>query len=112
MMTQNLPINFKNYFYNLCIKEVMNLFKRNNKTIIYFFCIGFLLNGIPHILNLHQNRKNSRLEFLQKKIIKEEQEKICKEKSGYSKFFKMGFEETAQKRLISCMKQSNLINKN
>ena len=90
----------------------MNLFKREYGAILYFFCIGFVLNSVPHILNIVENRKNSRLEFLQKKIIKEEQEKICKEKSGYSKFFKMGFEETAQKRLISCMKQSNLINKN
>ena len=87
----------------------MNLFKRWHKTIIYFFCIGFVLNSIPHILNVIENRKNSRLEVLRKKILQKEQEKICKEKSEYSKFFEMGFEETAQKRLFSCMKQSNLI---
>ena len=84
----------------------MNLFKRWHKTIIYFFCIGFVLNSIPHILNVIENRKNSRLEVLRKKILQKEQEKICKEKSEYSKFFEMGFEETAQKRLFSCMKQS------
>ena len=87
----------------------MNLFKKGYFTIIYFFCIGFALNSIPHILNIVENRKNSRLEFLEKKILKKEQEKICKEKSEYSKFFEMGFEETAQKRLFSCMKQSNLM---
>tara|TARA_Y100001978_G_scaffold42820_1_gene38190 strand:- start:740 stop:919 length:180 start_codon:yes stop_codon:yes gene_type:complete len=54
-----------------------------------------------------EKRKNERLEFLEKKILKKEQEKICKEKSEYTKFFEMGFEETAQKRLISCMNQSN-----
>ena len=86
----------------------MNLFKRGYGIIIYFFCIGFALNSTPHILNMIENRKNSRLEFLEKKTLKKEQEKICKEKSDYSKFFEMGFEETAQKRLISCMKQSNL----
>ena len=90
----------------------MNLFKRNYKIILYFFLIGFLLNSLPHVLDMYENRKNSRLEFLEKKILKEEQEKICKEKTEYSKFIKMGFEETALKRLISCMKQSNIINKN
>ena len=90
----------------------MNLFKKGRRIIIYFFCIGFVLNSIPHILNMIENRKNSRLEFLEKKILKKEQEKICKEKSEYSKFFEMGFEETAQKKLFSCMQQSNLIQKN
>ena len=85
----------------------MNLFKKNYKTIIYFFCTGFLLSSIPHILDMVEKRKNERFEFLEKKILKKEQEKICKEKSEYSKFFEMGFEETAQKRLISCMDQSN-----
>ena len=87
----------------------MNLFKRNYKIVIYFFCIGFVLNSIPHILDLLENRKNARLEFLEKKILDKQKEEVCKEKSRYSKFFKMGFEETAQKRLISCMNQSNLI---
>ena len=87
----------------------MNLLKKNYKTVIYFFGIGFVLNSIPHTLNLLENRKNARLEFLEKKILDKQKEEICKEKSGYSKFFKMGFEETAQKRLISCMNQSNLI---
>ena len=90
----------------------MNLFKKNYKTVIYFFCIGFVLNSIPHTLDLLENRKNARLEFLEKKILYKQKEEVCKEKSEYFKFFKMGFEETAQKRLISCMKQSNLINKN
>ena len=87
----------------------MNLFKKNYKTVIYFFSIGFVLNSIPHTLDLLENRKNARLEFLEKKILDKQKEEVCKEKSGYSKFFKMGFEETAQKRLISCMNQSNLI---
>tara|TARA_Y100000589_G_C26810791_1_gene489746 strand:- start:104 stop:376 length:273 start_codon:yes stop_codon:yes gene_type:complete len=90
----------------------MNLFKRNNKTIIYCFCIGFALNSIPHVLDMVEKRKNARLEFLEKKILQKKQEKICKAKSNYSKFFEMGFEETAHKRLISCMKQSNLIQSN
>ena len=87
----------------------MNLFKKNYKTVIYFFCIGFVVNSIPHTLDLLENRKNARLVFLEKKILNKQKEEICKEKSGYYKFFKMGFEETAQKRLISCMNQSNLI---
>ena len=87
----------------------MNLFKKKYKTVIYFFCIGFVFNGIPHTLDLLENRKNARLEFLEKKILYKQKEEVCKEKSGYSKFFKMGFEETAQKRLISCMNQSNPI---
>jgi len=87
----------------------MNLFKKNYKTVIYFFSIGFVLNSIPHTLDLLENRKNARLEFLEKKILYKQKEDVCKEKSGYSKFFKMGFEETAQKRLISCINQSNLI---
>ena len=87
----------------------MNLFKKNYKTVIYFFCMGFVLSSIPHTLNLLENRKNARLEFLEKKILYKQKEEVCKEKSSYSKFFKMGFEETAQKRLISCMNQSNLI---
>ena len=87
----------------------MNLFKKNYKTVIYFFCIGFVLNSIPHTLDLLKDRKNARLEFLEKKILYKQKEEVCKEKSGYSKFFKMGFEETAQKRLISCMNQSNPI---
>jgi len=86
----------------------MNLFKKTYKTIIYFFSIGFLLNSIPHTLDILENRKNARLEFLEKKILYKQKQEVCKEKSGYSKFFKMGFEETAQKRLISCMNQSNL----
>ena len=56
--------------------------------------------------------KEERIELLEKKLLYKQKEEVCKEKSGYSKFFEMGFEETAQKRLISCMKQSNLINKN
>ena len=87
----------------------MNLFKKNYKKVIYFFCIGFVLNSIPHTLDLLENRKNARLELLEKKILYKQKEEVCKEKSGYSKFFKMGFEETAQKRLISCMNQSDLI---
>ena len=87
----------------------MNLFKKGRRIIIYFFCIGFVLNSIPHILNMIENRKNSRLEFLEKKILYKQKEEVCKEKSGYSKFFKMGFEKTAKKRLISCINQSNLI---
>tara|TARA_B100000963_G_C22503380_1_gene614882 strand:- start:552 stop:731 length:180 start_codon:yes stop_codon:yes gene_type:complete len=54
-----------------------------------------------------ENKKHIRHDFLEKKILKIRQEEICKEKSSYYKFFEMGFEETAQKRLISCMKQSN-----
>ena len=87
----------------------MILFKKNYKTVIYFFCIGFLLNSIPHTLDLLKDRKNARIEFLEKKFLYKQKEEVCKEKSGYSKFFEMGFEETAQKRLISCMNQSNLI---
>ena len=81
----------------------MNLFKKNYKTVIYFFCIGFVLNCIPQTLDLLENRKNARLELLEKKILNKQKEEVCKEKSEYSKFFKMGFEKTAQKRLISCM---------
>ena len=87
----------------------MNLFKKNYKTVIYFFCIGFVLSSIPNTIDLLNDRKNARLEFLEKKILYKQKEDVCKEKSGYSKFFKMGFEETAQKRLISCINQSNLI---
>ena len=87
----------------------MNLFKKNYKTVICFFGIGFVLNSIPHTLDLLEKRKNARLEFLEKKILDKQKEEICKEKSRYSKFFKMRFEETAQKKLISCMNQSNLI---
>ena len=87
----------------------MNLFKKNYKTVIYFFGVGFALNSIPHTIDLLENRKNSRLEFLEKKILYKQKEEVCKEKSGYSKFFEMGFEETAQKRLIACINQSNLI---
>ena len=87
----------------------MNLLKKNYKTVIYFFCIGFVLNCIPQTLDLLENRKNARLELLEKKFLNKQKEEVCKEKSGYYKFFKMGFEETAQKRLISCMNQSNLM---
>ena len=87
----------------------MNLFKKNHKTVICFFCIGFVLSSIPNTIDLLNDRKNARLEFLEKKILYKQKEDVCKEKSGYSKFFKMGFEETAQKRLISCMNQSNLM---
>ena len=83
----------------------MSLFKNNYKIFIYFFCIGFVLNSITHTLDHLENRKNARLEFLEKKILDKQKEEICREKSEYSKFFKMGFEETAQKRLISCIKQ-------
>ena len=68
-----------------------------------------MLNNIPHTLDLLENRKNARLEFLEKKILYKLKEEVCKEKSGYSKFFEMGFEKTAQKRLISCINKSNLI---
>ena len=87
----------------------MNVFKKNYKTVIYFFSIGFVLNSIPHTLDLLENKKNARLELLEKKILDKQKEEVCKEKSQFSKFFQMGFEETAQKRLISCMNQSNLI---
>ena len=87
----------------------MNLFKKNYKTVICFFGIGFVLNSIPHTLDLLEKRKNARLEFLEKKILDKQKEEVCKEKSEYSKFFKMGFEETAKKRLISCMNELNLL---
>ena len=82
----------------------MNLFKKFFRTIFYFFCIGFAINGTPHILNILENKNNTRLELLEKKFLKKQKEKACKEKIEYSKFFEMGFEETAKKRLISCMK--------
>ena len=85
----------------------MNLLKKNFKKVIYCFCIGFIVNIIPITLNNLENRKNSRIEFLEKKILEQQKEKVCKEKSEYSKFFEMGFEATAQKRLISCMNKSN-----
>jgi len=87
----------------------MNLFKKNYKTVFYFFSIGFMLNSIPHTLDLIESKKNARLEILEKKILYKQKEEICKEKIEFSKFFKMGFEETAQKRLISCINKSNLI---
>ena len=87
----------------------MNLFKKNYKTVIYFFCMGFVLSSITHTLDLLENRKNARLESLEKKILYKQKEEFCKEKSEYFKFFEMGFEKTAQKRLISCINQSNLI---
>ena len=87
----------------------MRFFKKNYKTILYYFCIGFVINTIPNILDTVENQKNTRLESLEKKILKIKQEEICKEKSEYSKFFEMGFEEIAQKRLLSCITQSNLI---
>ena len=87
----------------------MHLFKKNLKKVIYFFCIGFVLNCIPNTLDIVENRKNARLEFLEKEFLKKQQENVCKEKIEYTKFFEMGFKEIAQKRLISCMKQSNFI---
>ena len=87
----------------------MNFLKKNYKTVIYFFCIGFVINSITYTLDLLENRKNARLEFLEKKILDKQKEEVCKEKSEYYKFFKMGFEETAQKRLISCINKANLI---
>tara|TARA_Y100000589_G_scaffold261884_1_gene252104 strand:+ start:2684 stop:2953 length:270 start_codon:yes stop_codon:yes gene_type:complete len=89
----------------------MNLFKKKFKTTIYFFCFGFAINSILNTLNIIENREQARLELIEKKFFKNQQEKICKEKSSYSKFFEMGFKETAQKRLNSCMKQSNFISK-
>ena len=53
--------------------------------------------------------KNAKLELLEKKILFKQKEQVCKEKSRYPKLFKMGFKETAQKRLISCKNQSNVI---
>ena len=86
----------------------MNLFKKTIKHLFIFFGIEFVLNSISHTLDLLENRKNARLELLEKKILDKQKEEICK-KIGYSKFLEMGFEDTNQKRLISCMHQSNLI---
>ena len=85
----------------------MNFLRNNFKKIIYFFCIGLLINCIPNTLNLLKNKNNAKLELLEKKFLKEKKEKFCKKESKYSKFLEMGFEETAQKRLISCMQKSN-----
>ena len=82
----------------------MKLSKKKLEQICIFFCIGFVINGIPHILNILENKNNAKLELLEKNFLKKQQEKACKEKIEYSKFFEMGFEETAKKRLISCMK--------
>ena len=87
----------------------MKFLKKNYKTIIYYFCLGFVINTIPYILDMVENKKNTRLESLEKNFLKIKQEEICKEKSEYSKFFEMGFEKIAQKRLLSCLRQSNLI---
>ena len=87
----------------------MHLFKKNLKKVIYFFCIGFVLNCIPNTLDIVENRKNARLEFLEKEFLKKQQENVCKEKIEYAKFFEMGFKKIAQKRLIACMEQSNFI---
>ena len=85
----------------------MNLFKKRFKTILYFYCIGFVITSIPHTLNILENRKIARLQFLEKKFVKNQQEKMCKEKTNFTKLYEMGFKETAQKRLILCMKQLN-----
>ena len=83
----------------------MNLIKKNFRTFFYFFCIGFIINNTFHILDILENKNNAKLELLEKNLKKKQQEKACKEKIEYSKFFEMGFEETAEKRLISCMKK-------
>ena len=83
--------------------------KNNFKKIIYFFIIGLLINIIPNTLNILKNKNYAKLELLEKKFLKEKQEKFCKKESNYSKFQEMGFEETAQKRFISCMKKYNFV---
>ena len=85
----------------------MIFIKNNLKKIIYFFSIGLLINIIPNTLNILKNKNNAKLELLEKKFLKEKQEKFCKKESKYSKFLEMGFVETAQKRFIYCMKKSN-----
>ena len=40
-----------------------------------------MLNSIPYTLDILENRKNARIEFLEKKILDKQKEEICK-KSG------------------------------
>ncbi len=87
----------------------MNFLKTNIKIAIYFFCIGFLVSSLPFTLDIIEIRKVKRLKLLEKNFLKKEQEKICKEKSKYDKFYQMGFQEIAKNRLISCLEESNLI---
>ena len=83
----------------------MNFIKNNLQTIIIFFCIGFIINNIPRTINTLERKKYERIKLLEKNFLRHQKEEICRKKSKYSKFLEMGFKETAQKRLISCMKQ-------
>ena len=83
----------------------MIFIKNNLQTIIIFFCIGFIINNIPRTINTLERKKYERIKLLEKNFLRHQKEEICRKKSKYSKFLEMGFKETAQKRLISCMKQ-------
>ena len=87
----------------------MKFFKNSIKPFFCFFCIGFLLNSITLTLNTLESRKNTRIKFIEKKNLKNQQEKLCINKTDYYKFFEMGFKETAKNRFILCMKEQNLI---
>ncbi len=91
------------------MNKIMNFFKNNFKIIIYFFCIGFIVNSIPMTLNIIENRKKEKLKLLEIETLRNQKKDICKKKSDYLKFIEMGFKETAKKRFISCMENSNLI---
>ena len=84
----------------------MYLFLKNFKIFILFFFIGFSINLIFNKLNIIENKKNEIIEFLEEKNLKRKKEMFCREDNDYLKFLKMGFEETAEKRFISCMRQS------
>ena len=91
------------------MNKIMNFFKNNFKIIIYFFCIGFIVNSIPMTLSIIENRKKEKLKLLEIETLRNQKKEICKIKSDYLKFIKMGFKETAKKRLISCIENSDLI---
>ena len=59
----------------------MNFFKNNFKIIIYFFCIGFIVNSIPMTLNIIENRKKEKLKLLEIETLRNQKKIFVKKRA-------------------------------
>ena len=81
-------------------------FERYKSILIYSFIVGLLMGSLPFIYQSIENFRLQKLIQEQRKIEKQNKEKICKNNnSDYKKFLNLGFPKTAIEKFNICMKE-------
>ena len=80
--------------------------KRYKSKLMFSFIVGLIIGSLPFIYKIKENFRVQKLIQEQRKIQKQNKEKICKgENSDYEKFLSLGFPKTAIKKFNICIKE-------